>query len=115
MHTWFYLSVVAAIPVVVATAAILATRRTKALAVAGGTVTGFPSTNRFAIASVLVVWVSSIAGLILGHVALTQIRADGGWGSEMASTSVLVGWVATLLKLLVGFFIFLVFAISPVG
>lgn len=63
---------------------------------------GFPAdsnaayrTNSLALASIIVVWFSSVVGLILGHVALSQINRTGESGRGMALTSVIVGWIAT--------------------
>ncbi|SEI09956.1 MULTISPECIES: DUF4190 domain-containing protein [unclassified Leifsonia] len=59
-----------------------------------------PNQNGLALASVIVVWFSSVVGLILGHVALSQIRRTGESGRGMALTAVIVGWTATGLAVL---------------
>lgn len=52
-------------------------------------------TNGLALASIIVVWFSSLIGLILGHVALGQIKRTGEAGQGMALTAVVAGWVLT--------------------
>ncbi|WP_127794470.1 DUF4190 domain-containing protein [Agromyces sp. LHK192] len=64
---------------------------------AGGSQAG--RTNGVALASIIVVWFSSIVGLILGHVALGQLNRNGGEGRGMALTAVIVGWIATAIGL----------------
>ncbi len=52
-------------------------------------------TNGLALASIIVVFFSSVVGLILGHVALSQIRRTGEQGHGMALAAVIIGWVLT--------------------
>lgn len=58
---------------------------------------GLPAagTNGLAIASLIVVFFSSIIGLILGHVALHQINRTGEQGRGLALAAVIIGWVTT--------------------
>lgn len=58
---------------------------------------GAGRTNGLALASIIVVWFSSIIGLVLGYVALSQIRRTGEDGQGMATTAVVVGWVFTVI------------------
>ena len=51
--------------------------------------------NGLALASIIVVWFSSVIGLVLGHVALSQIKRTGQEGRGLALTAVIVGWVFT--------------------
>lgn len=64
---------------------------------------GFVSerTNGLAIASLIVVFFSSIVGLILGHVALGQINRTGEHGRGLALAAVIIGWVSTGLSMLI--------------
>lgn len=66
-------------------------------------------TNGLAIAALIVVFFSSVIGLILGHVALAQIRQSGQPGRGLALAAVVIGWVATGLAVVVvvAYFIFL--------
>lgn len=52
-------------------------------------------TNPLAIASLIVVFFSSLIGLILGHVALSQIKRSGDDGRGLALAAVIVGWTFT--------------------
>ncbi|WP_170857546.1 MULTISPECIES: DUF4190 domain-containing protein [unclassified Leifsonia] len=52
-------------------------------------------TNSLAIASLIVVFVSSLIGLILGYVALSQINRTGEQGRGLALSAVIIGWVST--------------------
>jgi len=52
-------------------------------------------TNSLAIASLIVVFVSSLVGLILGYVALGQINRTGEQGRGLALAAVIVGWIGT--------------------
>ncbi|MDQ1609332.1 MAG: hypothetical protein QOE16_2064, partial [Microbacteriaceae bacterium] len=52
-------------------------------------------TNPLAIASLIVVFFSSLIGLILGHVALSQIKRSGENGRGLALAAVIVGWTFT--------------------
>ncbi|WP_394553363.1 DUF4190 domain-containing protein [Agromyces sp. MMS24-JH15] len=71
---------------------------------------GAGRTNGLALASIIVVWFSSIVGLILGHVALSQIRKTGEDGRGMAVTAVSVGWVFTALSVIGGIIVAIVYA-----
>lgn len=59
------------------------------------TTPGADRTNGLALASIIVVWFSSVVGLILGHVAIGQIKRTGEQGRGMAVAAVTVGWVLT--------------------
>ncbi|HEU4807677.1 MAG TPA: DUF4190 domain-containing protein [Homoserinimonas sp.] len=54
-------------------------------------------TNRLAIASVIVVFLFSPMGLILGHVALSQIGRTGERGRGLALAAVVLGWTLTVI------------------
>jgi uncharacterized membrane protein len=70
---------------------------------------GSDRTNGLALASIIVVWFSSLIGLILGHVALGQIKRTGEQGRGMAVTAVSVGWVFTALGLIAGIIVAVVY------
>ena len=59
------------------------------------TVTTPGPTNGMAIASLIVVFFNSVVGLILGHVALSQIKRSGQAGRGLALAAVIIGWIAT--------------------
>ncbi|WP_285728191.1 DUF4190 domain-containing protein [Psychromicrobium xiongbiense] len=58
-------------------------------------------TNGLAIASLVVVFFSSVIGLIMGYVALNQIRQTGQDGHGLALAAVIIGWIATVLGLVI--------------
>ena len=72
------------------------------------------ATNGLALASIIVVWFSSIVGLILGHIALSQIKQTGQPGHGMALTAVIVGWVSTGLAVL-AVIIYLIVIVAAFG
>lgn len=53
------------------------------------------SINSLALASIIVVWFSSIAGIIIAHVALAQIKRTGSEGRGMALAAMVIGWTVT--------------------
>lgn len=52
------------------------------------------STNGLAIASIIVVFFSNVIGLILGHIALSEIRRTGQAGHGLALAAVIIGWIS---------------------
>ena len=56
----------------------------------------------------------SIPGLVMGHIALSQIKKNGQTGHGFALAAVIVGWAITVLVLLaiVAFIVFMVFVLS---
>ena len=52
-------------------------------------------TNSVAIASLIVVFVSSLIGLILGYIAFSQIKRTGEQGRGLALAAVIIRWVST--------------------
>lgn len=55
--------------------------------------------NGLAVAAIIAVWFSSVAGLVLGAIALRQIRVTGQSGRGMALTAVIVGSIVTGLSI----------------
>jgi hypothetical protein len=59
----------------------------------------------------------SIPGLVMGHIALGQIKRTGQTGHGFALAAVIVGWVVTVLVVLavVAFIIFMIAVLSVAG
>ena len=81
-----------------------------------------PRTNPLAITSMILSLVSlafvitSIAGVVLGHIALSQIRRTGEGGRGMAITGVVVGYVLSAFWLLmIAFPLIMMFAFFGVS
>lgn len=55
----------------------------------------------FAIASLIVVFFSSVIGVVLGYVALSQIKRTGESGRHLALSAVIIGWAASGLDIVV--------------
>ncbi|MDQ0261911.1 DUF4190 domain-containing protein [Sinomonas atrocyanea] len=60
-----------------------------------------------AIASLIVVFFSSLIGMILGYVALAQIKRTGEGSRGMALAAVIIGWVATGVAIIVVVVVFM--------
>lgn len=76
------------------------------------------STNAFAVVSIILVFIQPIAGIIFGHIALSQIKRSGDSGRGLALTGVIIGYiVAALLAIFVVLYVTLIFAVfaSAVG
>ncbi|WP_168203701.1 DUF4190 domain-containing protein [Humibacter ginsenosidimutans] len=58
-------------------------------------------TNGLAIAALIVVFFSSVVGLILGHVALSQIKRTGQPGHGLALAAVIIGWAVVGLVIVI--------------
>ncbi|MCQ9385691.1 DUF4190 domain-containing protein [Brevibacterium moorei] len=58
-------------------------------------------TNSLAIAAIICVWFVSLVGLILGYIALNQIKRTGEGGRGMALAAVIIGWIALALGTIV--------------
>ncbi len=78
-----------------------------------------PRTNPLAITSLvlslvgLIVWITAIAGVITGHVALGQIKRTGEGGRGMALAGVIVGYVLSAFFVL--YVLFMVFVFLGLG
>lgn len=57
-------------------------------------------TNSLAIAALVTVFFSTLAGIVLGHVALTQIRRDGTRGAGLATAALWLGYGSIALTVL---------------
>jgi peptidyl-prolyl cis-trans isomerase B (cyclophilin B) len=65
-----------------------------------------PRFNAMAIAAFIVVFFASVVGLVLGYVALSQIKHSHENGRGLALAAVILGWVGTIgAILLVGLFL----------
>ena len=71
-----------------------------------------PPTNTLAIVALVLAFVFSIVGAILGHVALGQIKRTGEGGHGIALAAVIVGWVFTGIGVLVVVLYIVIFAIA---
>ncbi|MHA7985019.1 DUF4190 domain-containing protein [Rathayibacter sp. CAU 1779] len=65
-----------------------------------------PPTNGLAIGAFVSVWFVSLVGIILGHIALSQIKRTGERGHGLALAAVIIGYVS--LGLVVLFLLFYV-------
>jgi hypothetical protein len=60
-----------------------------------------PPTNVLAIIALIAVFFFSIAGIVCGHIALSQIKHSGESGHGLALAAVILGYVFTALILLI--------------
>jgi len=67
-------------------------------------------TNTMAIAALICAFVVAPAGIVLGHIALSQIRRTGEEGKGLAIAGLIIGYVSTALLLLVVVFWIVMFA-----
>jgi lipopolysaccharide export LptBFGC system permease protein LptF len=59
-----------------------------------------PSTNTTAILAFVFVWFFCPVSIVLGHVALRQIRQTGEGGAPLAKAALILGYVFTALAVL---------------
>jgi hypothetical protein len=52
-----------------------------------------PPTNSVAMVAIVMVFFNPLAGLILGHIALVQIKRTGEAGRTSALVATVVGWI----------------------
>lgn len=52
-----------------------------------------PRTNAVAMVAIVLVFFNPVAGLILGHIALIQIKRTGENGRRAALVATIIGWV----------------------
>lgn len=71
------------------------------------------SVSVLAVLSIGLVWANSIAGILLGHLALAQIRRTGERGRELALAGLIVGYILTALGMML-FVTWLVFMFAVV-
>jgi len=67
-------------------------------------------TNTMAIAALICSFVVAPAGIVLGHIALSQIRRTGEEGKGLAIAGLIIGYISTALLLLVVVFWIVMFA-----
>jgi len=60
------------------------------------------NTNAVAMVAIVMVFFNPLAGLILGHIALIQIKRTGENGRTSALVAAVIGWILSGLLLLVG-------------
>jgi hypothetical protein len=63
-------------------------------------ITEVKRTNAVAMVAIVMVFFNPIAGLILGHIALVQIKRTGDEGRTAALLAAVIGWVLSGLLLL---------------
>lgn len=59
-------------------------------------------TNTMAIIALVFVWIFCPVSIVLGHIALRQIRQTGEGGESLAKAALILGYVFTGLALLLG-------------
>lgn len=67
-------------------------------------------TNVLAILSIIFAFVFSIAGIVLGHMALGQIKKTGEGGRGLAMTGLILSYVFTFIGLIIAIFYFVAMA-----
>lgn len=67
-------------------------------------------TNTFAVIAVILAFVQPIAGIIFGHISLSQIKRNGDAGRGLALTGLILGYVS-----LVSIIFFVVMYLSMVA
>jgi len=62
--------------------------------------------NAFALVSIIVVFLQPIAGIVFGHIGLSQIKRNGDTGRGVALTGLILGYAyLAFLVLFIGFYI----------
>jgi hypothetical protein len=56
--------------------------------------------NTLAILAFVLVWPTVIVGLVLGHIALSQIKRTGERGRGLALAAVIIGWIGVALGII---------------
>lgn len=74
------------------------------------TVAPSQKTNVLAILSIIFAFVFSIAGIVLGHMALGQIKKTGEGGRGLAMTGLILSYVFTFIGLIIAIFYFVAMA-----
>lgn len=74
-------------------------------------------TNAMALVSIILAFMQPIAGIVFGHIALSQIKRNGDAGRGMALTALIIGYVYTaLLALFIVIYVGIVFTmIASIG
>lgn len=63
-----------------------------------------PSTNTLAIVALVCSFFVALAGIVCGHIALSQIRRTGESGRGLALAALIIGYCALALSAILGFF-----------
>lgn len=72
--------------------------------------TTMAATNAFAVVSVILAFVSPIAGIVFGHIALGQIKRNGDSGRGLALTGLILGYVyVAFIALFLLFYVSMIF------
>ncbi len=67
-------------------------------------------TNAFALIAIILAFIQPIAGIVFGHMALSQIKRNGDTGRGLALTGLIVGYVyVAFLVMFVIFYISMIF------
>lgn len=79
--------------------------------------TTLAQTNTYAVLAILLAFMAPIAGVVFGHMSLSQIKRTGDAGRGLAITGLVIGYAAIVFLVL--FFVlyigFIAFAIAAVG
>lgn len=70
-----------------------------------------PPTNILAILGFVGVFIWSLVGIVLGHIALSQIKKTGESGHGLALAAVIIGYARLALEFLAGFFLLMMFGV----
>ncbi|MCU1477941.1 MAG: hypothetical protein JWQ64_2634 [Subtercola sp.] len=73
-----------------------------------------PPTNVLAIIALVLAFVFPIGGIVLGHIALSQIKRTGEQGHGLALAGTIIGYAFTILAILavIAYVIFIIFIIG---
>lgn len=81
--------------------------------------TTLAQTNAFAVVAIILAFIQPIAGIVFGHMGLSQIKRNGDAGRGLALTGLIIGYVMTIgaiLAIISYFsFLFFIFAIAGAG
>lgn len=71
-----------------------------------------PRTNTLAIVALIVSFFFSIVGVILGHIALSQIKKTHEGGRGLAIAALIIGYVSIAITVIVSIFLVVVLTVS---
>ena len=74
-----------------------------------------PSTSTLAIVAFVRSFVVALAGIVCGHIALSQIKRSGEGGRGLALAAVIIGYCSVGLTAILGFFWIVVIAAAAAG
>ena len=110
---WIISALVFLLTVVALIVSIIAKTRSVANATPPTAITQSSQTNGLALASVIVVWFGAVVGVILGHIALSQVKRSGEQGRGLALTAVIAGWTLIGVSILTGVILILLSLSAP--